>query len=370
MIYKKHGRFYAMEFWFRGKRYQKSTGVESRRTALEIERAFRTQLAKGEVGIEEKPKPERRKVSELLDALGASYEREGIATPEKNSLLRVVARAFGMRWADSLAKADVDSYIDRKKREGVAPKTINNHLMALATAYHKAKLQPPEIEWLKVRNTRQGFFTEEEFERLLAVLPEELLKDLCRFAMETGMRFGEIASLRWEFVQGGFLKLPGACTKNGFPRSVAIANEVKAILDRRRKAQAVPMNGHAQLSGLIFHHGGKRLGEFPRKAWQRACIVTGLGTRTCTKCGTSGPEFFCRGCKKQRKYVGRLFHDFRRVAVRSMVRAGVPQTVAMAISGHKTISVFQRYDIGSEADLLEASNRVAAYRRDRVSAGG
>jgi hypothetical protein len=63
---------------------------------------------------------------------------------------------------------------------------------------------------------------------------------------------------------------------------------------RRRKAQAVPINGHAQLSGLIFHHNGKRLGEFPRKAWQRACIVTGLGTRTCPKCGSSGPEFFCR----------------------------------------------------------------------------
>jgi integrase len=354
---------------FAVKIYQKSAHTENLREAQKLESTWKADVVRGEYKIPPKkqPKAERRKLEDLLDALWAEYERRGIGTPENYSLLAVVKKALGFRWADTLAKQDIDAYIDCKKRERVKPQTINNHTLALAAAYRLAKLPPPEITRLEVFNTRQGFFTEKELTSLLAALPEELLKDLCRFAMETGMRFGEIASLRWEFVQDGFLKLPGAVTKNGSPRSVAIANEVKAILDRRRKAQAVPINGHAQLSGLIFHHNGKRLGEFPRKAWQRACIVTGLGTRTCPKCGSSGPEFFCRGCHKQRKYVGRLFHDFRRAALRTMVRAGVPQTVAMAISGHKTISVFQRYDIGNEADLLEASNRVAAYRK---TAGG
>jgi integrase len=83
----------------------------------------------------------------------------------------------------------------------------------------------------------------------------------------------------------------------------------------------------------VFHRAGRPIKSF-RVAFRTACSEA--------------------GCP------GRVLHDFRRTAVRNLVRAGIPERVAMQMTGHKTRSVFERYNIVSAGDLREAAKRLDA----------
>jgi integrase len=89
---------------------------------------------------------------------------------------------------------------------------------------------------------------------------------------------------------------------------------------------------------FVFHRNGHPLKDI-HKPWDRARRLAGLH--------------------------GLHFHDLRRSGIRNLVRAGVPERVAMAISGHRTRSVFDRYNITSRDDLREAMQKASAYVTER-----
>jgi hypothetical protein len=102
--------------------------------------------------------------------------------------------------------------------------------------------------------------------------------------------------------------------------------------DRQSAAQPSPRLPY------VFHDNGEPIGDF-RKTWANALRDSGVNI---------------------------LVHDLRRSGVRNMVRSNIPEGVAMAISGHKTRSVFDRYNIVSEADVEQAIAKVSAYVSDRA----
>ncbi len=153
---------------------------------------------------------------------------------------------------------------------------------------------------------------------------------------------GEIQTLSWPDVDrgAGRIVLRRERSKNGEPRVLPLVCDLQAIIDGRwvaREYQAV--DGTTALSPYVFHRDGRPVGDF-RKAWESACEAAGVG--------------------------GTLFHDLRRSAVRNMDRAGVSQSVAMALSGHTTASVYRRYRIVDEDDLREALARMQASLATRA----
>jgi integrase len=138
--------------------------------------------------------------------------------------------------------------------------------------------------------------------------------------------------LRWAQVDfsAGIVRLEPGTTKNDEARVFPFTLELRALLeDQRTKAELLRKRGI--ICPWVFHKAGNPIREY-RRSWKTACRKAGVPRR--------------------------IPHDFRRTAVRNLVRAGVPERVAMQMTGHKTRSVFERYNIVSEGDLFDAARRL------------
>ncbi len=139
--------------------------------------------------------------------------------------------------------------------------------------------------------------------------------------------------MQWRQVdlKAGRVVLDPGTTKNDDGRIFPFTDELRELLEKQRETTQSVQRERRVLCPWVFHRDGQRIKSF-YGAWRTACKKAGVP--------------------------GRIPHDFRRTAVRNLVRAGVPERVAMQMTGHKTRSVFDRYNIVSEGNLIEAARRL------------
>ena len=281
-----------------------------------------------------------------LDKAGRMITRQD---DEGNEIDSPLMAFFGNSKAHTVGTDAVKKYIAQRLETGAANATINRELAALKRMFNLGiqaeKIhRKPYIPMLEEDNVRTGFFEHGDFIAFRAALPD-YLQSVVTFAYYTGWRRGEILNLTWAQVDltNRTVRLNPGETKNKKGRVIVLEGELLETIRvqwEKRKVVTLPEQSPTLLCPYVFHQNGRRIID-PRKAWAKACEATGLGNK--------------------------LLHDFRRTAVRDMVRAGVPEKVAMSISGHKTRSVFDRYDIVDEEDLRQAAIRHAEHVQNQAS---
>lgn len=343
------GTIWWLKYYRNGRPYRESSHSRERRSA---ERLLKRRLAEIETNQFHGLRVERVRFDELASDLENDYAINHHKSAVRNSRsIGHLGQFFGGWRALETTTDRIREYIAKRQSEGAANATINRELAALKRMFNLARqmtppkvAQVPHIPTLKEAPPRKGFLEKQGFLKLRNAQPD-YLKPLLALLYYTGMRVGEALWLRWEQVslQDRQVRLDPGTTKNDDARTIPLTGELYQWLKMQKEIQ----DARYPDCPWVFFRKGKRIKNF-YKAWRKACIQVGLGRMEPREDGRP-------------KYLGLIPHDLRRSGVRNLVRAGVPERVAMAISGHKTRSVFDRYNIVNERDLKEAAHKLDTY---------
>jgi len=344
------GNVFWIKYYSGGKPFYESSESTKKRVAKRLLRDREGSLERGELV---NPKMNRVTLGELAEDVYNDYQMNKFKTlgDIKRRFDKHILPFFGdHKRASTLTTSRINEFIVHRQGQGAANGGINRELTALKRAYSLGLAsdppritRKPTIRLLTENNVRQGFFERPDFESVRLHL-RDYLKPFVTFSYVTGWRKGEVSNLEWTQVdfENEWVYLEVGTTKNKDARKFPFTDELREVLQQQWKdREALKKSG--MICPWVFHRNGKKVGDF-RKAWNKACKEVGLA--------------------------GKIPHDFRRTAVRNLVRAGVPETVAMKMTGHKTRSVFDRYNITSENDLRDAAQLLNAMVTKRLQSGG
>lgn len=337
-----------MSYKFRGERVCESTRETVKRAA---EKVLDRRLAEIEAGKYVGPEADVVKLSDLKELLRVFYESKGRKSWKRAALsMDKLIKVLGDVRARDVTDVMLDNYWDGRRKRGAADATTRTELMALnkawAVAIRKKKLASnsrPGLPEMVINNTRTRFPSEKEFEAVLSRLPDGI-RDMVEFLGMTGWRLGEAMNLRWSWVNmhEKTITLPGARAKNGESRPYPFAGDpgMEALLVGRMQASKelqLSRPGDEPVEYVFSRDGGPiRAYHFH---WAKACEAA--------------------------EVVDFHTHDLRRRAARNFIRAGVDKRVAMLMLGHKTSSIFDRYNVIEDEDVAAGVKLAAEARTAR-----
>ena len=337
------GKTWWVQYYQNGKPYQESSRSRKKMVAHAL-----LKQREGEIGQGKTPGIYFDKVTfdELAEDFLRDYKiNERKSTDRATTSVEHLKKHFeGMR-VTNITSSTINRYVDTRLEEGAANGTVNRELAALKRMLNiGARQTPPKvdrvpyIELLKENNIRTGFFSHDEFLALRDALPD-YMKGFVTFAYKSGWRRSEISKLTWGRVdlRQSIVRLEAGETKNDAARNYHLDEELKDIFMKQWEKR----KQSGKLSPYVFpaKNGKARITDI-RFFWNKVCKEAKLGKR--------------------------LFHDFRRTAIRDMIRAGIPERVAMMISGHKTRTIFDRYNIVNDEDLRLATQRQEVYQKSQT----
>jgi integrase len=262
---------------------------------------------------------------------------------------------FGRMRMTTITAATINAYIAKRKSDVIVVKKGNGEIEAVTKLTSNSEINrelttlkrmfslavqsgrmshKPFIAMLSEAAPRAGFLAADQFEEIRRRLPDSA-RGIAKFAFLTGWRVvSEVVPLRWPQVDfaGGTVRLEPGMGKTGEPRTFPLTRALRQVLKTQRARTNEVQRRLGKVVPWVFHDdGGNPIKRFD-KAWKIAATAAG--------------------------YPWTIPHDLRRCGVRNLVRAGVPERVAMQMTGHKTRSVFERYNIVSEGDYRDAVRRI------------
>ncbi len=347
MIFQRGSTWWIQYHW-RGKRYRETSGSTVRMDAVKLLRRRMAEMGKGQL---RGPDFEKTTFADLVQMIRDDYTaNKRRSTRRLETSLKALKPAFSHSRACDITLDRLNRYVSERMAAGIAPATVKLELTHLHKAFRLAeragKAICPPFPHIAVQNVRTGFFERADFEAVRGHLPEAFRGPIT-FACLTGWRLpSEILTLRWKQVDftAGTVRLEPGTTKNDEGRvfPFGVLPELADLL-RTQWEQALSMELHTgQSIPTVFHWNDRgTIKPIHPKAlyhrWKGACRLAGVPTR--------------------------IPHDFRRTAVRNLERAGVPRSVAMKLTGHKTEAVYRRYAIVCEADLTEGLKKLAVLEQ-------